>query len=488
MPTEQSTRELDRRLAAGIAWTAVWRWTAQAISWMATFYVARVLDPSDYGLVAMAMVPIGLARLIEDFGLDSIIVQDRSLGEAQLNQLAGAALALGSILALSFAALAHAVSLYFHEPQVTPVILILCLTFITDSIQILPRALLQRDLQFKTLAWIQCLQVSTAAIIMVLLARGGLGFWALVFNTVLSQLAITVLLCYLRPFRPQYPRELRHIAHPLVAGWQMIVSRIGYYAYTNIDSALIGRLFGKDALGAYGFATTFAALPVKEVTSLTSTVVPGVFSSIQSNPSALRRYFLLLTEAVMIITLPAALGLATTADDFILLALGEKWRAVIVPLQILCLYYAMSSPPALLNHVIIWTGHFRANMWLTMYSLLVLSSAIYVGTAYGVIGVCWGWTLGYPISSIPMIYLASRILSLSWPDALKSMQASFVSCAGMLVMVGLARWNLPSDLHHGLRLGIQAAIGSLTYAVILYGLFRNRLKLLHQASRGEVEH
>src|SRR6185436_7697416 len=129
----------------------------------------------------------------------------------------------------------------------------------------------------------------------------------------------------------------------------------------------------------FGFAMTFASLPVTEVSSMVSKVVPGVFSSVQDSPRQLRRYFLLLTEAVSYITLPMSVGLALTAQDFVLLALGPKWVDVILPLQILCLYMAINACQMLISHVLLWTGHFRANMWLNILTLVVLPVGFYVG-------------------------------------------------------------------------------------------------------------
>jgi O-antigen/teichoic acid export membrane protein len=103
---QQEVRAIDRRLVSGIAWTAVFRWAAQVISWVATLYVARILTPADYGLVAMAGVPIGFARLVEDLGLDAVIVQDRTLDDRQLASLAGTVLCLGGLLAGLFMVLA----------------------------------------------------------------------------------------------------------------------------------------------------------------------------------------------------------------------------------------------------------------------------------------------------------------------------------------------------------------------------------------------
>ena len=232
---------------------------------------------------------------------------------------------LGVVPTGSFAALALPVASYFREPAVAAIVAALSLTFVFDAVQVVPRALLQWDLRFRTLAWLHGLQVTIAAIVVAGAATLRLGHWALVLNTLVSGAIITGTLYALRPFQVDWPRQFGQIAGSLAAGWRMLVSCGPWYGYSSLDPALIGRMLGKEALGIFGFAMTFASLPVTEVSSMVSKVVPRVFSSVQDRPPRLRRYFLLLTETASYITLPVSVGLALTAEDFILLALGPKW-------------------------------------------------------------------------------------------------------------------------------------------------------------------
>lgn len=485
--TEEASRALDRSLVSGIAWTVVLRWVAKAVSWTATLYVARVLSPADFGIVAMATVPIGLARLMGDFGLEAILVQNRALGQAQLAALASTALVLAGALAALFIALARPISWYFREPAVAAIVVVLSLTFVTDALQLLPRALLQRDLRFQTLAWLNGLQAVIGAVVLAGLAALSFGYWALTLNTVVTGVAITIILYALRPVRLGWPRQLRSLGTPLAAGWRMIVSRGAWYGYTSLDSTFAGRVLGKDSLGVYGFAMSFASLPESEVSSMVSRVIPGVFSAIQDNPPELRRYFLLLTEGISYLTLPMCLGLALTADDFILAALGPKWTAVIVPLQILCVYVAVNTSQMLLSHVLLWTGRFRAYMWVNIVSLLLLPACFWVGLRWGVPGLALAWAIAFPLSVVPRLVLVSRILDLSAVDYIAVLRPAFIACVIMALGVLLTERTLPDFLPHLARLGLEALTGAAVYAVALMGLFGARVEriwtVIRQARR-----
>src|SRR5262245_39910851 len=109
-----NTRELDRTLFSGIAWTASLRWFGQLVSWSATLYAVRILSPGDYGLAALAMIPIGFARLIENFGLESVVLQDRSLRSDDVSRLASVGVMLAVVLMAFFVIASPLVSTYFH--------------------------------------------------------------------------------------------------------------------------------------------------------------------------------------------------------------------------------------------------------------------------------------------------------------------------------------------------------------------------------------
>lgn len=482
----QSRKHLDQTLFQGIAWTALGRWTAQGISWIATFYVARILTPSDYGLVAMATIPIGFARLIEDLGLDAVILQDRTLTKDQLHRLTGAAILLSMALTSLFIGLSIPISLYFKEPQVALIVSALSLTFLLDALQVVPRAMLQRDLQFRTLALINALQVTISAATMVLAAQAGWMYWALVINTLVSYGLVTIILYFHRPFTPAWPREIRQLTNSLVTGWRILITRFAYYGYSSADSMIVGRYLGKEALGVFGFATTFSALPSRELTSLVSGVVPGVFTAVQSNKPELHRYFFLLTEATSYLVFPAAIGLALSADDFVLLTLGNSWAGVIVPLQLLCMYAVIFSSQTMVAHVLLWTGHFSIMMWLSLLPLAILPICFYVGAAYGLVGVAIGWLIGFPLSNLPGFVYVNRILACSWSDYKHTFRPALTGCAPMVGVVILTRLALPDDWHHGLRLAIQSSAGALVYTGTLLWLFRNRVQEIYHIVLGHT--
>jgi O-antigen/teichoic acid export membrane protein len=483
MPASGQDTARDHALLSGIAWTAASRWIAQIISWFAVAYAARVITPADFGLAAMAGLAIGLARMVEDLGLDAVIVQDRALARDQIARLGGLAVLFGLVLASVFTALSGPIAGFFAEPAVAALVIVFGLTFITDALQIVPRALLQKDLAFRRLAWINCLQLIVQAGALAGFAAAGYAYWALVLNYLAGGMVAVVVLNLLRPHPLRWPRDIANLARPITFGARMIVSRIAWYGYSNADSTIAGKMLGKAALGAYQQSLSLATIPLAEVSSLVSRVVPGIFSEVQGDQAALRRYSLLLTEAIAIITLPMFAGIALVAEDAVPLILGPQWSESIVPLQVLCFYAALNALSVLVSHVLVWTGRARANMYLNLLALAVIPTSLYFGSSHGLVGIAWAWVIAFPLANIPAYVIVFRILDLRVPALLKALSPAAIATAAMVACVLFANHLVPGGWGHFERMMALIFAGLASYGAIAMVLYRDRVRALYQLLR-----
>lgn len=476
-PSAHAAPSLDRSLVSGLAWTASFKWIGQFVSWVATLYAARQLTPSDYGLVSMAMLGIGLARMVQDFGLDSILVQDRSIEGERQARLGGLILLLGVALWALFAALAVPMALFFKEPQVTGLVLVVASVFVTDALQVIPRAQMQRALRYDQLAWTNFVQLLATQVALVAAVRAGWGYWAMIAGTVAGEVVVTLVLLRVSPFALAWPRELRTLAAPLLSGWRIMGSRAAWFGYTNADQAIIGRLLGKESLGVYSFATTFSSLPQAEVGAIVSRVVPGIFSRVQDEPRELRRYFLALTEFLAVLSFPMSVGIALVADLLMPLVLGPQWSAVVTPMRLLCAYAVFQTSQAMVSHVLMWTGQFRVHMWCSILAGVMMPIAVAVGAnVYGLRGVGWAWVLIYPIANLPSFFYAFRTAHVTARDWLGSLLPASVGCAAMALGVVGARMAIPTTISPWVQSGAVVGVGAAVYAATLWLIFPARIR------------
>lgn len=426
--------------------------------------------------MGMAAVYLGLVALVNEFGLTAAILRGRDLDDSQIAQIGGFGIALGVGFCLVSMGAAIPISRFYAEPAVRVIITILSLNFIFSSASVLPRSLLARDLDFKRLAWIDGATNVVQMLSTIVLAFMGFRYMALVFGSLVGRISGAVLANFTRPHRVALPRNPRSISESVLVGWHVVVGRVSWYTYQNADFAIVGRVLGKVALGAYTIGWEIATLPVERVSALVGQVTPGVFSTVQADRPALRRYYLAVIEGLAFITFPGAVGIALTAPLLVPVLLGEKWMAAIIPLQLLAFYAGLRSIDTVTPQVLIYTGHSRQSMWYTVLAAVVLPLLFLFGTRWGVAGVAFVWIVAYPIVVLPIYRLVFRILDLSPRMYARNLWPAASGTAIMAIAVLALRHWLPDGLDLRVKLVSEVTVGVAVYALAMFVLHRERIR------------
>lgn len=456
------------------------RFLAQGLRWGSTLLLARLLSPADYGLVGYATVYLGLAALVNELGLSAAIVQQRNLTREQIAKLGGVSALLGVAFFGVTLALAPLIAGFFREPRVEPIVAILAGTFILRGFQVLPRALMTRELEFRQLAWIDGVEAAVLAGSTLVLALLGHGYWALVFGSLLGTATGTILAWWWHPHRISWPSDFSTISEAVSYGAHVAASRVTWYVYSNADFAVVGRMLGTVALGAYTFGWTIANIPVEKVSAVLSRVTTGVFASAQHDESAIRRYLVSLTEGLSVITFPIAAGLALVAREFVLVVLGDKWEPAILPMAILVAYSGFRSITVLFGQVLVATGRARRNMHFSVVAAIVLPILFVIGARWGTAGVALGWIVGFPLVFVPLgMRYTLNVIQLPWRHYLGALwpavSGSLVMCAAVLA----ARLVLPAGDATAtmvLRLIVMVLVGVVSYSAVLFGVHGERVR------------
>jgi len=469
-------RGLDRALVIGFAWTGAAKSATQVLSWLSTLLVARLLLPADLGLYGMAAVYLGFVQIVNQCGLGAAILQKRDLTSPEIAQLGGFSLLLASCLCAVSWILAGTIARFFGEPAVTTIVRVLSVTFIGGALEVVPRTLLTRDLEFRRLALID----SMAAIVMMVttlwLALLGARYWSLIGGVLGGRFMGIALVCWIRRHPISWPRDFRGLRESLSFGAQIVGANVAWYLYRNADLTTVGRVLGKTALGTYELGITISGAPLERLNELVGRVVPSVFAAVQNDAGALRRYFLHLSEGLSLFTFPAAVGLAMVAEDFVALALGPRWQAAVLPLRLLALASAFRSLGPLVTHVMIYSGNPSRNTRYTLAAALTLPPLFWAGAQWGLAGVALVWLIGQPVVSIATAYRdAFRIMQLPVRSYLRALWPASSSAASMAASVALVRLALPHEGSLAWRFTTEVAAGVVTYLAALCAFHREQV-------------
>jgi PST family polysaccharide transporter len=270
------------------------------------------------------------------------------------------------------------------------------LLYAFNALQVVPRALLQKELRFKLLAGIETMRACFQIVVTIVLAWRKLGYWSVVVGYLVSSATTGLLTLYWKHHEFGLPK-LDQMKRELKFSRQVVLSRIAWYAYKNADFGVAGRMLGEVPLGNYTVAWNISSAPLEKIANLVTGVTPAYFSVIQTDKNELRRYLLRLTEILSLATVPASIGLALVADYIVPASLGPKWMGVVTPLRLLGLFVAIRSLTTFLPNVLNAIGDSAFVMWTMVGSAIAMPIVFLIGSHWGTTGIAGGWLVAYPI-------------------------------------------------------------------------------------------
>lgn len=471
------SRDLRRSFVSGIAWSSAAKFSAQIVTWLSTFVVARLLSPADYGLVQMAVVYLGFVALFNEFGIGAAVVTLRDLSKRQIAVLNGFALAAGGASIAITLAVARPLGWFFDEPLLPGMLVVMGVGFVFTSARTVPQALLQRALRFKLLGSIEAGQAVLAALTTVTLAWLGKGYWALVLGSLTGVIAWAIAVLVVRRSPVAAPR-LAPVRHALRFGSEVFIANLAWVLYASSHFLIVGKFLGADALGVYTFAWSIACMPVDKITAMLMGVMPAFFSALQHDRPALRSYFLYITEGLAFVTFPMTLGLGLVAHVFVPLVLGEQWQGAIAPLQVLSIFAAFQAVASSVPQILRVVGETRYFMLGNIVIALGLQVAFAVGIGFGEQGIAIAWVVAYPLLSLPLYWRAFQCIDVSVSDYLRALRPALSGSVLMtLAVLGVGRL-FEGDAPSLLELAVCVGAGAATYAANALLFHRRRLVAL----------
>jgi O-antigen/teichoic acid export membrane protein len=456
-----------------VAWTATAKVVNQVIAWSCTIFVARLLHPSDYGIVAMSGVFIGLVQLITEMGLANVVVFLRTISRHQAAQLNALALTVGvAAMGLSIG-VAPLLARFYGEPRLTLVVIAASTSFVILGLRTVPYGLMERAMDFRYLALLEIGQGVVTGPLTLLLAWQGLGYWALILGQLAGISVGAAVMIWRDPRGFAIPR-LSAIHDAVRLSFHLVIARCAWYAYSNSDYVVVGRRLGSDDLGAYTLAFNVASAPVDKITALLVRVTRPVLATVQEHPEEMKRVFLLSSAALAFVTLPASVGLAVLSPDIVPTVFGAKWAGAVVPLMILALCTPIRSLAPLLPQILNVTGDSRFAMRVNLLAALVLPVSFVVGSVAGVAGVASVWILIYPLFVIPAARRVALRLRLTGGEYFRAIGPPIVGSAVMGTALVAVRLGLPADWPPVIRLALLVLAGVAIFSGVMLTAFRTR--------------
>jgi O-antigen/teichoic acid export membrane protein len=397
--------------------------------------LARLLDPTDFGLVGMVTAFTGVLNLFRDFGLSSATIQRATVTEEETSTLFWINVLVGAVLTVVALVFAPAVGSFYHEPRLFWVTVALAPGFLFNAAGVQHSALLQRQMRFTALALIDLLSLIASTIIAIVMAKAGYGYWALIAMTVSLPLIATVGLWLATGWVPGRPHRHVDLRSMMRFGGTLTLNGLVLYVSSNLEKVLLGRFWGAEVIGLYGRAFQLIKIPTDNLNSAVGQVAFSALSRVQDDPVRLRSYFLKGYSLVLALNIPITMACAFFADDIIPLLLGPKWIGAVVLLRILSptiLVFTIANP---LGWLLDSLGLVGRGLRIALVFAPLMIAGILVGLPYGPIGVAIAYSSVMMLWVLPVIAWAVHGTVISFKDVVMAVQQPLLSG---LVAAGLA--------------------------------------------------
>jgi O-antigen/teichoic acid export membrane protein len=458
---------------SGARWTLAAKIGLQLFTWPVTIVVIRLLEPGDYGLLAMAMVIIGFVSLFSEMGLGIALVQADKLDDAAARAACAAILACNLLMAMALSALAPFAALWYAEPDLVDVMRMLTLELLISALAAVPQAQLERQLRFRQLSVASISAGIAGASTTLVLALLGLGVWSLVFGNLTLALVRTTLVVFFngRLVWPSLRQGFAPVRGLARFGGHVLAARVLWYWYGQADQIILARLLHASILGYYNVAAQLAMLPANKAMEIINRVTFPILSRMHSTQGSLRAMHARLLALLATYAFGVCWGLAAVAPELVSTLLGDKWLPATLPLTLLAAVAPLRMLSALNNTVTSASGTPQASTLELAVAGSLIPIAVLTGARLnGLYGACLAWPLTYPFVYLVSNALTCKAVGGKKRHALLPLAFPMIAATAMWLSIWALRWQLSGAISAGALLVLELVAGSITYIVAFHVL------------------
>ena len=466
-------RSAGADMTRGSIWMVAMRWVMRGIGTISTLVLVRLLAPSDFGVIAMAMIVVGFLEVLSQSGIDLALIRQQDSSRDDYNSAWTLQLLLSIIVALVLLASAPLAAATFEEPKLIPVIQALSIRSVFGGLQNVGIIEYRKNLNFYLDFKFNVISKSINFIVVVGCAVLLRNYWALVLGMISSQLMVLLLSYVMHSYRPRFcTRKITSLFS--FSGW-LVAARITRYWGSKVDEFVVGSSAGAPFMGSYHVANEISTAPTSEIAVPMGRGLYPVYAGLLGAHQVLFEHFLMVLSTVALLCIPIGFGLAAVARDAALVILGKQWQHaafLIEYLAIFGVFYAIVRTIDVLFEVL---GRVRllAVMGLTN---LVAMTVIFLVVAhnFGVESIAVARCAVGAGAVIVIIFVVTRTTSITLSAVASVLWHRFAAGLVMVAMVQIL--HQPALQPTIIRLTVDIGVGIFAYtaAILIFWFLRGR--------------
>ena len=449
-----------RSIFSALIWKLLERGGTQGVQFIVQIVLARLLLPDDYGLLAIVVIFITFAGVLVQSGLNTALIQKKEADALDFSSVFYLSLVFAALLYGVLFLTAPLIASFYEAPQLVPVLRVLALTLFVGALNSIQNAWVSRHMLFKKLFFSSFGAIIVSGTIGIVLAKAGLGIWALVAQQLAGQCMVAAILWFTVRWRPQRLFALARVKTLFSYGWKLMTSSLIDTLYQDLRGLIIGKIYTPAMLGFYNRGQQFPRLIVTNINGSIQSVLLPALSSHQDNRDRVRAMTRRAIASSSFILFPIMAGMAVVAEPAVRFLLTDKWLDAVPFLQIYCAVYALMPVHTANLQAINALGRSDIFLRLELIKKSCSITILLVSVPLGIMAIAWGSLLNSLISSVINAWPNKKLLGYAYGEQLRDLLPSLLLALAMgaviwpILLLNLAPW---------LTLLLQVTAGAVFY-------------------------
>ena len=428
----------------GIGWKVVSQIFMQCSGLLVAITLARLLRPHEFGLAGMVLVATSLVLVFSDLALGAALVQRKEVTEADRSTAFWTSVAIGTMFTAIGIAVSGPVAAFYGVREVRPLFAVFSLSFLISSLGATQKALLVREMNFRSLELRMMLGSLFGGAVGIAMAASGYGAWAIIAQQLTISSVSTTLLWIASPWRPRVTYSRASLRKLGGFSGNVFGQRLLYQVTRNTDNVLIGRFLGPAAVGAYSIAYTVMLTPLSRLSGPAMEVMAPALSRMQDDPHRVGTMWLRANRLIATISIPALLGLIVVTEEFVHVVLGDRWHAAVPVLRILAWVGILQAMQNLNEDVLMALDRTRRMLgYMVLWSSCNIAAFV-IGLRWGIVGVAAAFALAGTVLAPIAVILTGRTAYVSFREYAANLSGVVQAAIVMAAVVFVAKLGLLS--------------------------------------------
>lgn len=328
---------LKEKTIKGIGWSAIDSFVGNGITFLVGLVLARLLSPTEYGLIGIVTIFITVFNAIIDSGFSSAVVRKKNVSNDDLNTMFITNLILSVVMFLILFFAAPAIAHFFARPELVSLTRVMDVVLIINALSITQNTVLTKRIDFKTKTKASIISALFSGAIGIGMAVADMGVWALVGQQISKQLINTFLLWIFNKWWPSFKFSIHSFRYMWGFGWKILVSGLIDNVWNELYQVVVGKCYSPATLGQYSKSKEYANIFSISINSIVGRVTYPVLAEIQDDKERLISAYRRIIKTTMFITVVCLISMGAVSEPLIYCLIGPQWKMAATFLPLICL-------------------------------------------------------------------------------------------------------------------------------------------------------